>query len=323
MKGKSKAIWAVLAASMILGGRALAVGVDAGVPADQSKSIQQDQAYLKKLQYQNNEVDRETAKLLGIKGPLTADKMQAWLNARVNTVISENLNLQASILVAPGTALYPEADVFPDVDKPQAPQPQQPSAAPRKPQSADAPKPVMVMANVGTALYMMGKQNKVLLALRKTDGSVLPLVSPHGGFIQIGEGLFLPRLRVNPAAQDLPANSVERLSTFFHESRHSDGHGKSLGFTHALCPAGHPYAGYPACDKNLNGPYTVGAQVLKTMAQACGDCSVKEKTVMKMIEADSRSRILKTFVDASGKTVAATNWSDRYEVVQKYSKAQL
>ena len=170
---------------------------------------------------------------------------------------------------------------------------------------------------------MMGKQSKVLLALKKTDGSVLPLVSPHRGFIQIGEGLFLPRLRVNPAAQDLPANSVERLSTFFHESRHSDGHGKSLGFTHAICPEGHPYAGYPACDKNLNGPYTVGAQVLKTMAQACGDCSVKEKTIMKMIEADSRSRILKTFVDANGKTVAATNWSDRFEVIQKYSKPQI
>ena len=67
----------------------------------------------------------------------------------------------------------------------------------------------------------------------------------------------------------------------------------------------------------------MGAQVLKTMAQACGDCSVKEKTIMKMIEADSRSRILKTFVDANGKKAVATNWSERFEVIQKYSKPQI
>ena len=319
MKGNSKIGLGLVIASMIVSGRVGAVSVDTAIPADQSKSIQADQAYLNKLQYQNNEADRTTARLLGIRGPLTAQKLQGWLDERVNVVISENQDLNASILAAPGTAVYPEANVFPALESPK-PKPATDPAP--KPQSADAPKPVVVMANIGAALYMMGKQSKVLLALKKTDGSLLPLVSPHGGFIQIGRGLFLERLRVNPAAQDLPANSVERLSTFFHESRHSDGHGKSLGFMHAICPEGHPYAGYAACDKNLNGPYTVGAQMLKTLAQACGECSVKEKTILKMIEADSRSRIMKTYQDESGKKVVATNWSDRFEKILKYSNAR-
>ena len=304
----------------VVSSQAFAVTVDSGVADDQRKSVEADQRYLKKLQYQNNADDQETARLLKISGPVTADKLQAWLDERVSTVVSESLDIQTSLMVAPGIANYPEASVFPKTEKPKL----KPESNPTPPPASggqDA-KPVIVMANLGAAVYMMGKQNHVLLALRKADGTPLPMASPHHGFIQIGAGLFLDRFRVNPLSQDAPANALSRLSTFFHESRHSDGHGETLGFPHAICPEGHPYAGYPACDKNLNGPYTVGAQVLKTLSQACGECSTREKAILKIIEADSRSRILKSFPDENGKLVNAKNWSDRFEQIQSFQKIQ-
>jgi hypothetical protein len=304
--------------TVVFSAQSMAVSLDSAVPLDQTKSVQQDQDYLKKLQYQNNPTDVATAKLLKIKGGLTAEKLQSWLDERVSLVVSEEMNLQGSLLVAPGEVVYPEADLMPKTEKPKASPERGPIASPGPGPGAERPKPVMVMANIGAAVYMMGKQNKVLLALRKSDGSILPLTSPHHGFIQIGSGLFLERFRVNPVAQDAPANSVSRLSTFFHESRHSDGHGESLGFMHAICPEGHPYAGYPACDKNLNGPYTVGAQVMKSLSQACGECSTKEKAILKMIEADSRSRIMKKFPDETGKIVEARNLSDTFEQIKSF-----
>ena len=310
--------WTTTALVLFFSGRALGMELDSAVPAEQARSIQNDLALLGRLHYREGASAQETRKLLHIKGDVNGSSLSHWLNERVALVVSEQLDLEHSLVVAPGKAVYPEADRFPQLDPPK-----------NKPESAPAPsdapqrKPVIVMANLGSAFYLMAKQNKVLIGLKKTAGGVLPLVSPHGGFIQIGEGLFLKAFQVNPDGQDAPANSISRLSTFFHESRHSDGHGETLGFMHAICPEGHAYAGYPACDRNLNGPYTVGAQMLKTLAESCDQCSVREKTILKMIEADSRSRILKTFPGSAGKLETAKNWSDQYEKVRSYQKMQL
>jgi hypothetical protein len=173
------------------------------------------------------------------------------------------------------------------------------------------------MSNLGAGLYLMAKQRQILLAMRRSDGKIIPVTSPRVGLVQIGEGLFFKKFQVNPEVPGAPANSVSRLSTIFHEARHSDGHGESLSFGHAYCPSGHAYEGYPACDRNLNGPYTIGAQMLKTLTQGCGDCSIKEKTILKAIEADSRSRVLKAYRDSKGNLKAATLWSDRPERILK------
>jgi hypothetical protein len=290
-----------------------AIEVDAGVPTSQGRSLEIDQGYLKKLHFKNNQIDETTRRLLGIKTILNATTLQRWLDERIDLVISEKMELNDSIMVAPGVARYPEPKLLPRPDRS--------NVKPKPADRSDASEPVLVMSNTGAALYMMAKQNKALLALKKTNGELLPILSPHGGVIQIGRGLFLERLRVSPEAQDRPANSLSRLSTLFHESRHSDGHGLSLGFMHAICPEGHAYAGYPACDKNLNGPYTVGAQVLSSLIEACEECTKKEKTVLKMIEADSRSRILKSFKDEKGRVVQALAWSDRPERMISFSRS--
>ncbi len=294
--------------------QSLAIELDSGIPDDQARSLESDQAYLKKLQFQNGPNDEVTRKLLGLKGGLSAQSLQEWLDARVKLVISEKMDLEAAIMVAPGVASYPEPKSFP---KPDATKPR-----PKEQSNGSASEPVLIMSNTGTALYMMAKQNRILLALKKTDGDLLPIFSPREGMIQIGKGLFLERFRVSPSAQNLPANALSRLSTLFHESRHSDGHGATLGFMHAICPEGHAYAGYPACDKNLNGPYTVGAQTLNSLIAACGECTTKEKTTLKMIEADSRSRVLSTFRDAEGRVQKAVSWSDRPERMISFARTK-
>jgi hypothetical protein len=296
----------------------IALEMDAGVKAEQAATLRQDLEYLGKVQYQDNQIDRDTAELMGIRSRLTGATLGAWLDARVSTILSEDLKLEESLLASRVKPVYPEPNVFPPRETPPAPKPGPQAPSGGKPgEPADDSKPKIVMSNLGAGLYMMGKQRSMLLALKRTDGKIIPVVSPRVGLIQIGEGLFFKKFQVNQEQVQAPANSISRLSTLFHEARHSDGHGVTLAFGHAFCPEGHAYAGYPACDKNLNGPYTIGAQVLKSLAQGCGDCSVREKTILTALEADSRSRILKLYTDSKGKAVKANRWSDRPERVTK------
>jgi hypothetical protein len=288
----------VMVLSGLLAQAASAVVIDQAVPSDQRKVILDDYQVLGKLQLQAKEEDRSIARLLGLRNLTSAD-LGSWLDQRVSTVVSERTELEKSVRLVSRAAFYPNSGSMPDIDPPV------PTPTP-KPSTGSGPsfKPVVVMSNVGSAIYMYGKQSAKLLGLQLSDGKTLAVRSPRTGIIQIGEGLFLERLRVSPGRVDLQANSLGRLATFFHEARHSDGNGKSLAFAHAMCPIGHAYQGYYACEKNLNGPYTVGAKVLKLMTEACLECSTKEKTVLQMIQADSLSRVIPTFT-RNGRTMRA------------------
>ncbi len=313
LRFEKKSLVAALVGS-ILPLSVMAMSVDSGVPSDQARIIQQDQEYLRQLNFPNDSISAEARYLMGIQGQLSSKSLQSWLDERVSVVVSEGLDLRKSILVAPGTVTYPEAKIFPDREA-RVPVPADSGPAPTpKPGNSIRTEshPVIVMANMGAAVYMMGKQSEQLLGLRLSDNSTMGIVSPHHGFIQIGEGLFMERMRVNPESAEMPANRIARLAVFFHEARHSDGHGKSLSFGHAYCPAGHAYAGYPACDRNLNGPYTVGAKMLKAMGHACTDCSVKDKTALSLMQADSMSRILKFQKDG---VTPVKMWSPKFEQI--------
>ncbi|MBU6152678.1 MAG: hypothetical protein KGP28_00120 [Bdellovibrionales bacterium] len=295
----------------------LAIEIDHSVPKDQARSIELDQAYLDRLQFRHNEKDEVTKNLLGIDRAISPEVLREWLGQRVALIISERMDLEKSILVGSGRVVYPEPKTLPIPDLAGG------NPKPVGGGSGGTHDPVIVMSNTGAGLYLLGKQNGVLLVLQRTDGSLFPILSPRSGVIQIGSGLFLERMRVNPNTQDHPANSISRLSTLFHEARHSDGNGQSLGFMHAICPEGHAYAGYPACDKNLNGPYTVGAQVLNTLIAACTECGTKEKTILKTIEADSRSRVLRAFINSKGISQRAMAWSDQPERIVSFKKKRI
>ncbi len=305
----------VLSAFLMVGVLPLAASafqVDAAVPADQKKVMLDDYSYLDQLQVLDEGKDLEIRRLF--ESPrISARQLKQWLSNRMKVVISEKTNIDQSVRIVGRGAFYENGGIMPEIDAP-VPTPT-PKPTPADQAGKPASKPMVVMSNMGTAIYMYGKQNAKLLALQASGGEILAIRTPRAGLVQIGEGLFHERLRVNPERVDLPANRLARLSTYFHEARHSDGNGKSLGFAHAMCPVGHAYQGYYACEKNLNGPYTTGAMVLKKLAEACADCSAKEKTTLQMIQADSLSRVLKTFRNKSGMTENARMWNPAPEKV--------
>lgn len=147
------------------------------------------------------------------------------------------------------------------------------------------------MTNIGAALYIGGKSAKKLLGI-ELDGTRVYATSPRIGILQIGEGLFHPDMLVN---QNISAtsNSISRLATLFHESRHSDGTGIDTGFIHVRCPKEHDFENLAVCDKNSNGPYTVGALAEKILLQNCINCSEIEKTQLEANIIDSLSRVIK------------------------------
>lgn len=242
----------------------------------------------------------ETLRVMGLT-TLNAQTASEWLNKRVNYVVSENalslfnLVVKRIIFVDRKDVDFPNSEIIPYsmqnfIQKNLAEQNS----------GLNAEGSFTVMSNIGSALYLGGKKERQVYGMKVSRGLLrsaekVAVTSPRAGIIQIGEGLFAPELTVNKDDQDALANSIFRLGTFFHEARHSDGNGESLGFTHTNCPVGHDYAGQAACDENLNGPYTVGTVMMAEMAKACEDnCSEKDKESLKLLIIDSASRILKT-----------------------------
>lgn len=233
-----------------------------------------------------------SAKSLEILGLSTLDSSSAqkWLEQRVNYVIEENalsflrLKLKKTISVERENVVYPNAYIIP--------------YSMSRTLGTNDEDGMVVMSNIGAAIYMGGKHEKIVYNIKVSRGLLrkalkVAVESPRAGIIQIGEGLFSRDLTINNQNPDSISNSINRLSTFFHEARHSDGNGESLGFAHAVCPKGHEFAGLPACDENLNGPYTIEAVMLSEMLKSNEDVlSEREKETLKMVILNSYSRVM-------------------------------
>jgi hypothetical protein len=142
-------------------------------------------------------------------------------------------------------------------------------------------------------MYLGGKMQNAVFALKIPGQGEVAITSPRAGIFQVGAGLFQPLLKKSGGTSiDGLANSLSRLSVYFHEARHSDGNGSSLLFAHAVCPEGSAYSGYNACDKNLNGPYTIGAEFTGATLHNCVSCSESEKEALRNRQADAFSRVV-------------------------------
>lgn len=141
------------------------------------------------------------------------------------------------------------------------------------------------MINIGSLYY--GTDHQLPF-----DGKILRATSPRLGLLQIGDSLFGPLMTVNNNPKS-PANAVLRLGTFFHEGRHSDGRGASVGFSHAVCPKGHTYAGIAACDSSSNGAYPLGAAFMRHFLRHCTQCTKLDKVLVELRILDSEERVLK------------------------------
>jgi len=179
---------------------------------------------------------------------------------------------------------YENPGVFPDKE----------TATKSRDASGDKPRYV-VMANMGPAFYAYGKEMGDLFGAKLDGIGMVPIRSPRVGLLLIGEGLFKPLLeRSGWAGQDMntEAYRIVRLGALFHEARHSDGNGKSLGFHHAVCPDEHDYAGRLVCDRSSNGSYTIGGIMEKSLSDACETCSVGEREALRLYTLDSFNRVI-------------------------------
>lgn len=307
----------VIIATLILAATASSASdimLSKSIKSNLRRKIERDMNLIESFKF-SHEAGKQTLKVMEMD-ILNAQTATEWLSKRVNYVISENalsifnLIFKRIIFSVQKDVDFPNADIIPySLDD---------SSAKNYVEKLYADEEgFTVMSNIGAALYLGGKQQREVYGMKVSRGFLrraekVEVTSPRAGIIQIGEGLFAPELAVNESNEDALANSIFRLGTFFHEARHSDGNGKSLGFLHTNCPAGHDYANQPACDENLNGPYTVGTLMMAEMAKACEEnCSEKDKQTLKLIVLDSANRIL----TKTHKGENSTDWDTTPEIL--------
>ena len=269
--------------------------------------IQRDLNVLDNLKLKD--VHPRTLEVMGVS-TLNATTASKWLNDRVNYVVEEDaltvmkLLFKKTIYVEQQNVSFPNANVIPYSQDPKN------QIADLSAMTSKQDDVLTVMSNLGAALYMGGKSQNTLYGMKVSRGLLKKQIkvtvdSPRAGIIQVGEGLFHQQLTINPENENALSNSLNRLATFFHEARHSDGNGASLGYAHSKCPAGHELAGEYACDESLNGPYAVGALMTVEMIKSCDDsCSEREKEILKLIALDSAGRIMTT----TKKGTPAVDW---------------
>lgn len=204
----------------------------------------------------------ELARVIGEEAP-GGDALHAWLKERVKVILSKDWTLGDSWEALAEKVDYPLT-------------------------SKGGIKSNTVAINIGSALYAFGKRNKILVGVN-VPGLSAPLAvkSPRVGLVQIGDLLFSQHSR-----GDTQADRIFRLSALFHEARHSDGNGPSLGFQHSPCPPDSDLPGISACDANRNGPYSVDAQFALSFLKSCKNCTEGGRDFLRITAANSLSRVI-------------------------------
>lgn len=274
-----------------------------GVEEAQAKLIESDLVRLSGLSFDDQQ--GQMKRLLKLSD-LNAETLKNWLSARVRIVLAANFQLDHTTLRALKTNVNYSLDtnsnsvmsqtIGAGISVKVGKKVEQVVSVSSEPQRNSS----IVMSNVGGGLYSMGKQMQVLVGLRLDEQKTIPILSPRVGILRIGAGLFdaflAPRGLVDLKDR---IYSFFRLSTLFHEARHSDGRGASLGFAHANCPEGHDFEGVPACDSPTNGAYRVDALFLSALKANANALTVTENEVIDVLRADSQSRILAPILNSN------------------------
>jgi hypothetical protein len=265
------------------------IRVASTVPAAQSAQIASDLGFLRS--YPLTQYDPPLLALMGIKDAATPTLL-AWLEERVHYLVPEDYPLDGTTLdIVKQTYAYPEPGILPVLENPT--------------QSVDGVTPnpnvaadshvvvVMVMANLSAAFYYDGKRARSLVATKIPGVGRVQVTSPRVGILKVGSGLLttqFPGFTLDPKSVSAWAF---RTAILFHEARHSDGHGPTMGFLHAICPSG-DYAGYSACDRNLNGPYSIQASYTRTISDSCAGCTSSDQQILRTLILDADSRVIRT-----------------------------
>ena len=272
-----KIILAAIAISFLAHSAQADIEFAKSVPKDQRKQLVEDMFYMANQPWAGD------AKLLQLMGLSSNDGLTVlnWVDNRVRYVVSESFELNDKTIYQISDNYFPTPSEVPTFE--------QPTNSPDGGGSGGG-KVMTVMSNLGGAVYVIGKMQHSLLGV-KIDDKKIPVTSTRIGILKVGAGLFAAdQLLKVPNDSDVARHF--RLGTLVHEARHSDGRGTASGFLHAICPAGHRLAGYAACDRNSNGPYSVGAQFELMSLQNCKACSESDKELLNKMAADSYDRVI-------------------------------
>jgi hypothetical protein len=213
-----------------------------------------------------------------------------WILNRIHYFVSWEENLDSLYYLGRQPYLYPNADLLPNLRGKSLSK-----YGDYDDDSSGDEGPLA--ANLGGSLYIRGKAAKTL-GTATINGKTMPVLSPRIGIMAIEENYFnrdfLPD--PNPFAK---ISRLYRLSTLFHEARHSDGHGVETGFLHVVCPKGHAFEGKLACDRVENGSYGLEARFDKVLSANCTDCTPAEKEALRLMSLENFSRLLVSPLAAS------------------------
>lgn len=301
-KNLSVAAGLVTAALISESQAAVEIKYSTGVTEKQRELLTRDLARVATLRF--GDASGEARRILRLRD-FSGPELEDWLQTRARYIIDEKHPLNGFTLFAMAPGEYPVAGDAAPAQAPASPQKTQADGVPTEAFRAEggggtpsANEPTIVMGNMGAGLYMAGRQNKVVVGFNMLGQGLIPITSPRVGLFQVGRGLFQPLSpKWAPEVIEDFVHSMFRMDTLFHEARHSDGSTKNaareLGFAHEICPPGHEFAGFPACDRPSNGPYRVGALMMKGAIEGCDpDCTTRDKEILTLLYADSMSRIL-------------------------------
>jgi hypothetical protein len=255
--------------------------------------------FLAQLQF-NHSDNSELSKIMNLS-QTSNQSITDWLEERIHYVVSSsalspiNVSLYRGLVVEQENVIFPNAEIIPYSQDSKLLNRMQ---AKTEDSDREEDSSSIQLINISSAIYISGKQEKKLYALKINNGffkasQKVVIDSPRAGIIQVGAGFLSTFITSKRKKIKAPANSIFRLANLFHEARHSDGNGESLAFTHIICPRGHDYEGAKACDESLNGPYAVGANMLNEMVKECEEsCSVMDKEALLLATYDYFNRIL-------------------------------
>ncbi len=256
------------------------VRVHSTVTHRQLQLMRTDIARLGALTFTDDPTNVETARLMGLP-KLGGTELIDWTHDRIHTIVGENFPAEDHAAAqSRSNWTYPNGGELPLIES----------------ASHTASSGQIGMSNIGAGIYLKGKRESTLYEVELSPIHRVQVISPRAGILKIGEALFSLRYSPNLERDDAVSNSIHRLATLFHEARHSDGNGKSLSFFHAVCAAG-IYQGLAACDRNLNGPYTIQARTTQAMAENCKSqslCTDQEMESLRLEYLDSFSRVIET-----------------------------
>lgn len=265
------------------------VKYDASVSSSLQTYLESDFDKLASLDIPENASSGE-ASLMELGG-FSARSLGGWLSDRTKYIVGEGFSTESSVAaVASGFSYAPQ--LYGEVGFHSIAQALGLSLPGEKKFNADSSVQT-VMTNIGAAVYLDGKESRVVYSMRVAEDNIT-VDSPRVGINQIGPGLFQSKT-LDSSPIDSVANACLRLSTVFHEGGHTNGNGSNAGFPHAKCSSG-SYSGYYACENNLNGPYVIGRVFLTQCYYACaqmGTCTAQELDQISVFIADLASRLSK------------------------------